>query len=193
MKNLQENKKTTLGFASRAGHKLNHALETFSVSVEDKVCADLGSSTGGFVDCLLRRGAKKIYAVDTAYGELAWKLRNHDKVVVMERTNALHVELPENVEFISIDLGWTKLRKILPYALELLKPSSDIIALMKPHYEAPKSILKRGTVPEDKLNEVVKTVIEDLGKINIKVEDIVQSPIKGKRGGNIEYLLWIKN
>src|SRR3989344_6185067 len=118
-------------FVSRAGLKLEHALKFFNISVRSKVCADLGCSTGGFVDCLLQRGAKKVYAVDTAYGVLDWKLRNDPRVVVMERTNALHVQLPELVDFISIDVGWTRQQLILPHALKLLKPDGVIVSLIK--------------------------------------------------------------
>ncbi|HTL27962.1 MAG TPA: SAM-dependent methyltransferase, partial [Tepidisphaeraceae bacterium] len=105
-----------MDFVSRAGQKLLHALDEFKIGVTDKVCADLGCSTGGFTDCLLRRGAKKVYAVDTGYGVLDWKLRNDPRVVVIERTNAMHVELPEKVQVVSIDVAWTKQRNILPSA-----------------------------------------------------------------------------
>jgi len=99
---------TSPPFASRAGQKLDHALTTFSLDIEGKICADLGCSTGGFTDCLLRRGAAKVFAVDTGYGVLDWKLRKDPRVVVMERTNAMHVDLPERVELITIDVGWTR-------------------------------------------------------------------------------------
>src|SRR5437870_7172262 len=107
-------------FVSRAGQKLDHALTTFGLDVAGAICADLGSNTGGFVDVLLRRGAAKVYAVDTGYGVLEWKLRKDPRVVVMERTNAMHVALPEKVEFVSIDVAWTKQRRILPAARRLL-------------------------------------------------------------------------
>src|SRR3972149_4621732 len=101
-------------FVSRAGEKLQFALDQFKISVMDLTVADFGSSTGGFVDCLLQNGAKKVYSVDTAYGELAWKLRNDSRVVVMERMNAMHVVLPEKVDFITVDTSWTKQKNILP-------------------------------------------------------------------------------
>src|SRR5689334_21883246 len=111
-----------MSFASRAGEKLQHSLTSFNISVEDRVCADFGCSTGGFTDCLLQNGAEKVYAVDTAYGELAWNLRNDKRVVVLERTNALHVNLPEKMDLITVDTGWTKQSLILPSVLNNLKP-----------------------------------------------------------------------
>src|ERR1700734_1788477 len=123
-------------YVSRAGEKLAHALKSFDISVAGLVCADFGSSTGGFVDCLLQAGAKRIYAVETGYGVLDWKLRNDEKVVVMERKNAMHVELPEKVDLITADTSWTKLDKIIPNILKNLKPEGHIVALVKPQYEA---------------------------------------------------------
>src|SRR5437763_12080304 len=107
-------------FVSRAGQKLEHALATFHVDVSGKICADLGSNTGGFVDCLLRRGAAKIYAIDTGYGALDWKLRKDPRVIVMERTNAMHATLPEKVDLVTIDVAWTRQKHILPAAKRML-------------------------------------------------------------------------
>src|SRR3954466_8595618 len=131
-------------FVSRAGQKLEHALVTFAVDVTGKVCADLGSNTGGFVDVLLQRGAAKVYSIDTGYGALDWKLRKDPRVVVMERTNAMHVQLPEPVALVSIDVAWTKQRHILPAARRLLLPTGNAISLIKPHYEAAPSSLRKG-------------------------------------------------
>src|SRR6266480_1183997 len=108
-------------FVSRAGHKLDHALSTFKIDVTGFVCADLGSNVGGFVDCLLQRGAKKVYAIDTGYGVLEWKLRKDPRVVVMERTNAMHVNLPEKVGVVTIDVAWTKQKHILPAARKMIR------------------------------------------------------------------------
>lgn len=179
-------------FVSRGGDKLQAALKQFEVDVKGKIVLDVGSSTGGFVNCLLQNGAAKVYAVDTAYGELAWKLRNDPRVAVMERTNILHLEsLPESVDLITIDAGWTKLELILPVVKKFLKPGGTIIALLKPHYEGgPKSLVK-GVVP-DELVEIIKNetikIIENLG---FKIEKIMDSPILGG-GGNKEFLLLIK-
>lgn len=179
-------------FSSRAGEKLQYALDNFNISVKDKICADLGSSTGGFVSCLLINGAKRVYSVDTSYGELAWKLRNDERVVVMERTNALHVELPEKVEVVTIDVGWTPQALILPVALSLVKNGSYVISLIKPHYEADKKLLRKGKLPEENINEVLNSLKEKLNDQGIQFEKIIESPIVGKRGGNKEYLGLIK-
>src|SRR3954471_11748390 len=114
-------------FASRAGLKLDHALNVFAIDVTGLVCADLGSNVGGFVDCLLRRGAAKVYAVEKGYGVLEWRLRKDPRVVVMERTNAMHVELPEPVSLVTIDVAWTRQRNILPAAKRLLAPGGMVV------------------------------------------------------------------
>src|SRR3954469_14010568 len=116
-------------FVSRAGQKLEHALATFAVDVSGRICADLGSNTGGFVDCLLQRGAAKVYAVDTGYGALDWKLRKDPRVVVMERTNAMHVTLPEKVPFVCIDVAWTRQKRILPAARKIVADGGTVLSL----------------------------------------------------------------
>ena len=178
---------TSPPFASRAGQKLDHALTTFSLDIEGKICADLGCSTGGFTDCLLRRGAAKVFAVDTGYGVLDWKLRKDPRVVVMERTNAMHVDLPERVELITIDVGWTRQRNILPSARRLLAPGGNVVTLVKPHYEAEASALRKGILPESAVGEILESVkigAEREGWIGL---NSVRSPIRGS-GGNIEFL-----
>ena len=179
-------------FVSRAGQKLQHALNTFKIDVSGKVCTDLGCSTGGFVDCLLQNGAAKVYAVDTGYGVLEWKLRQNKQVVTLERTNALHIQLPEKIDFISIDVGWTRQKLIVPHALELLKDDGDIVSLLKPHYEAEKSWLRKGKLQSEFLDRTVEKVRQDLLKSGIKIRDISESPIVGEKGKNIEYVMWIK-
>src|SRR6476661_9910772 len=114
-------------FASRAGLKLDHALNVFQVEVAGLTCADLGSNVGGFVDCLLQRGAEKVYAIEKGYGVLEWRLRKDPRVVVMERTNAMHVELPEPVSLVTIDVAWTRQRNILPAAKRLLLPDGRVV------------------------------------------------------------------
>src|SRR5881394_1864438 len=131
-------------YASRAGQKLEHALEVFGVDVKDWICADLGSNVGGFVDCLLQRGAKKVYSIDTGYGVLEWKLRKDPRVVVMERTNAMHAVLPEKVKLVTIDVAWTKQKNILPAARRMMLDDGIAIALIKPQYEADVSLLRKG-------------------------------------------------
>ncbi|MEM7627375.1 MAG: SAM-dependent methyltransferase [Planctomycetota bacterium] len=175
-------------FASRGGLKLDAALEHFGIDAGGATCADLGCSTGGFVDCLLQCGAAKVYAVDTAYGELAWKLRQDDRVVVMERTNALHVEPPPGVacDVVSLDLGWTKQEKAIPAALRWLggSPGARIVSLIKPHYESGQHKLTDAEADAE-TRRVVETVLPDLG---VEVLGWMRSPIRGGKGKNLEHL-----
>ena len=178
-------------YASRAGDKLKFALGKFKITPDGLICADFGSSTGGFVDCLLQDGAEKVYSVDTAYGELAWNLRNNPKVIVIERTNAMHTTLDEKVDLITIDVGWTKQERILPNAFTNLKNGGKIISLIKPHYESPKYLLRKGKLPDDKLDEVLALVRQKIEKIGGKIKNIVESPILGEKGKNKEFLCLI--
>lgn len=189
-------------FVSRGGEKLDHALRVFGVDPAGLVCADLGCSTGGFTDALLQRGASKVFAVDTAYGELAWKLRNDPRVVVMERTNALHAEPPEKVDLVVIDLGWTRQDKALPTAAAWLKEGGRIITLVKPHYELETEELDRlapgRVLPEEEAERVAMAVIESLRGEGWKIEGVTKSPILGGAGkksrgkGNAEWLLLVR-
>ncbi len=173
-------------FVSRAGEKLKFALDEFDIDIKDKICADLGCSTGGFTDCLLQKGAKKVYSVDTGKGVLEWKLREDDRVVVMESENALHIKLPEKVDFISIDVGWTPQKLIIPKALDLLKDDGEIISLIKPHYEVQKS-----KVSEELTAEILKKSKLEIEELGGKILGVMESPITGKKGKNKEYLIWI--
>ena len=137
---------TETKYVGRGGEKLAWALDHFGVDVTGLICCDLGSNVGGFVDCLLQRGATKVYSVDTSYGTLAWTLRQDPRVIVMERTNALHVELPEAVDLVTCDVGWTKQAKVLPRAMGLLAPGGVIISLLKPQYEAARDEIMRGKI-----------------------------------------------
>lgn len=180
-------------YASRAGEKLDFALTQFKIDVRNLICADLGSDRGGFVDCLLRHGAKKVYAVERGYGLLEWKLRNDPRVVVQERTNALHVKLPEAIDFVSIDVGWTPQKMIIPPALALLKPRGQIISLLKPQYEVEKKFLCRGRVWPSQLPLVIKRIKAELLSLpNLHFISIIESPLLGKSGGNIEYLMQLQ-
>ncbi len=176
-------------FVSRAAQKLAHGLATFHLDVHGFVCADFGCSTGGFTDCLLQNGAAKVYAIDTGYGVLDWKLRNDARVVVMERMNAMHVELPEKMDFISIDTSWTKLEKLAENALHNLKPMGHIVALLKPHYEANPSLLRKGTLPLEHVESIVAGVIEYLRTLGLETVGQTLSPITGNKGANKEMLL----
>lgn len=182
-------------FVSRGGIKLQYAIDNFKLKIENLVVLDVGSSTGGFVDCLLQNGAKKVYSVDTAYGELAWKLRNNSQVVVMEKTNILYLEkLPEQVDLVTIDAGWTKLELVLPVVKRFLKTNGQIIALLKPHYEAEKHQLIKGVVKEEELDVVVRGVTNQIKELGFKIKDQIQSPILGSNGkGNIEFLLCLES
>lgn len=178
-------------FVSRAGQKLEHALQTFGIDVTGLVCADLGSNTGGFVDCLLKRGAAKVYAIDTGYGALDWKLRKDPRVVVMERTNAMHAALPEPVAFISIDVAWTKQRHILPAARRMLAPTGRIVTLIKPHYEATPAHLRKGVLPQEYLDQVVESVRADIAAADFELLASTPSPMRGAKG-NCEFLAHLR-
>lgn len=174
-------------FVSRAGSKLDHALAAFGLDVSGKICADLGCSTGGFTDCLLQRGAAKVFAVDTGYGVLDWKLRKDPRVVVLERTNAMHVRLAEPVEIVTIDVGWTRQKNILPSARRLLAPGGAVVTLIKPHYESEAAALRKGILPEESVHAVVEKVKSEVQAAGWIWLNSVRSPIKGT-GGNIEVL-----
>ncbi len=174
-------------FVSRGGLKLDHGLRTFGVHPTGRACADLGCSTGGFVDCLLRAGAAKVYAVDRGYGVLDYSLRNDDRVVVMERTDALHVRLPEPPSLVTIDVGWTQQHRILPAALRQLATGGEIITLVKPHYEAPRALLDGGVVPDQHLPGVLDGVRPVLDSLGLVLRGETESPIRGG-GGNREWL-----
>lgn len=175
-------------FVSRGGDKLAAALDRFSIDVEGSTCADLGSHVGGFVDCLLQRSAAKVYSVDTSYGTLAWPLRRDPRVVVRERTNAMHVELPEPVDLVTIDVGWTPQRRILPSAAGLLKPGGQVITLVKPHYESPKSSLVKGVLPDEQVEPVTQRVRAEIEAAGWTVGGTMVSPLRG-HGGNREMLM----
>jgi 23S rRNA (cytidine1920-2'-O)/16S rRNA (cytidine1409-2'-O)-methyltransferase len=178
-------------FVSRAGFKLDHALEAFQVDVQSKTCADFGSNTGGFVDCLLQHGAVKVFAIDTGYGALEWNLRNDPRVVVMERTNAIHVELPQRVQLLTIDVAWTRQRIILPTALRVLGPSGDVITLIKPHYEADAKLLRKGVLPSERVQEIIESVRKEITESGFDLINLTPSPIKGSKG-NAEVLAHLR-
>ncbi len=177
-------------YVSRGGTKLKKALDEFKVDVAGKTALDVGSSTGGFVDCLLQQGAKKVYSLDTAYGELAWTLRTDSRVVVMERQNILHLpSLPEKVDLVTIDVTFTSLEKILQKIKNFLKPDGEVIALLKPQYENQSLTLKNGGVlPEEFHKEIVNSVKIKTEEAGFNWAGIIDSPILGG-SGNKEYLV----
>ena len=182
----------TLKYVSRGGLKLEKAMECFDVNVEDKVCMDIGASSGGFTDCMLQNGATKVYAVDVGHGQLAWKLRNDERVVVMEKTNIRYVkpeDIGEEIDFASIDVSFISLSKVLPAAFNLLKENGEIVALIKPQFEAGREkVGKKGVVRERSTHiEVIENCFEYARENNFSVEELEFSPVKGPEG-NIEYL-----
>ena len=178
-------------YVGRAGEKLDGALEYFNIDVSGLVAADLGCNIGGFTDCLLSRGAARVYAVDTGYGMFDYNLRGDGRVVLMERTNALHLRaLPEQLDAAVVDVGWTRQELILPAALRLLKPGGWILSLVKPHYEADRRDLTRGVLAPEKAAEVLRRVIADIEAIRIEVDGSCDSPLLGD-AGNREYFIRI--
>jgi 23S rRNA (cytidine1920-2'-O)/16S rRNA (cytidine1409-2'-O)-methyltransferase len=183
-----------LKYASRGGLKLEAALSAFGVDVRGLACADLGCSTGGFTDCLLKHGAAKVYAVDTAYGELAWTLRKDPRVVVMERTNALHAEPAARVDLVTLDVSWTPTKRVVPAALRWLSPGGRVIALIKPHYEAKGlgiELPRGGVLEEARAEEIAGRVSESMPTVGARVLGMIRSPVKGgtKGDGNTEWLV----
>lgn len=176
-------------FVSRGGEKLRHALEAFNLSPTGLVCADLGCSTGGFTDCLIQHGAAKVYAVDRGYGVLAAKLRSDPRVVAFERTDALRVHLPELVNLVTIDAGWTRQALILPSAVRLLAPGGRILTLVKPQYEAAPDQLRDGVLPDECIESATAPIRASLPTLNLTLLGETPSPIRGQ-GGNQE-LLWL--
>lgn len=181
--------KTT--YASRGGDKLAFALEAFRICPRGRLACDLGSQIGGFVDCLLRGGARRVYAVDTAYGTLAWHLRNDPRVVVMERTNALHVNLPEPVDLVTIDVGWTPQARILPHALGLLAPGGQVLSLLKPQYEATPRERRKGVVRTECWRAVVERALERLTSMGLPLRGLAPLP-EPTPGGNREVFLLLR-
>lgn len=179
---------TNSSFKSRAGEKLFFALREFSLSVSGLTCADFGSNVGGFVGVLIDQGALKVYAVETGYGVLDWTLRNDPRVVVMERTNAMHVKLPELVDLITIDTSWTKQKNILPNSLANLKPNGRIITLIKPHYEAPE-LVKKGKLDPTLAADISRRLADDLSQeLSLNLLNFTLSPVVGGKAANTEYI-----
>lgn len=179
-------------YVSRSGEKLEFALNEFHIDVRGKTCADFGSSTGGFSHCLLDYGAKKIYAVDVAYGEFHYSLRNRLEVVLLERQNAMHIKLPEKVDLMVCDVGWTKQEKFISNVCDNLKESGDIITLVKPHYEAKKHEKSRGVVNENFIEDILCRVEEVFKENQLCIIQKGISPVKGRRGKNQEWLYYLK-
>lgn len=190
-----EVKGSTLKYVSRGGLKLEKAMSHFDVTLKDKVCMDVGSSTGGFTDCMLQNGAVKVYAVDVGHGQLDWKLRNDERVVCMEKTNIRYVtpdQIEEAPEFVSIDVSFISLTKVLGPVKNLMAPKGEIVCLIKPQFEAGREkVGKKGVVRDKNVHkEVIHMVMDYAKEIGFVLCNLEFSPIKGPEG-NIEYLLHI--
>ena len=185
-----------LRYVSRGGLKLEKAMQTWPITLEGKVCADIGASTGGFTDCMLQNGAQKVYAVDVGYGQLDWKLRNDERVVCLERTNARylsHEEIPDTLDFASIDVSFISLKLIFPALYALLREGGEIACLIKPQFEAGREkVGKKGVVRDSSVHKEVLENFLDYAKENhFTVLGITYSPIRGPEG-NIEYLGYLR-
>ncbi len=179
-------------YVSRGGLKLEKAMQVFPIDLTGKVCADIGASTGGFSDCMLQNGAAKVYAVDTGYGKLDWKIRSDPKVVALERTNArylTHEQIPEELDFASVDVSFISLRLILPALRGVLSDKGEVVCLVKPQFEAGREkVGKKGVVRDPKVHlEVLEHFLTHADEADFTVKDMTFSPIKGPEG-NIEYL-----
>ena len=185
-----------LRYVSRGGLKLEKAVNTFGLSLDGKICADIGASTGGFTDCMLQNGAVKVYAVDVGYGQLDWKLRSDPRVVCLERTNARYLDhetIPEELDFASIDVSFISLKLIFPALYGLLKDGGNIACLVKPQFEAGKDkVGKKGVVRDPAVHlEVLENFLEHAKENNFTVLGVTYSPIRGPEG-NIEYLGYLQ-
>ena len=185
----------TLKYVSRGGLKLEKAMSVFPISLEGCVTMDIGASTGGFTDCMLQNGARKVFSVDVGYGQLAWKLRTDERVVNMERTNIRYVtteEIGEELDFASIDVSFISLKLVLPVAYNLLKTGGTLVALIKPQFEAGREkVGKKGVVRDPAVHrEVIERVTEFTQEIGFNVLGLEFSPIRGPEG-NIEYLMYV--
>ena len=186
----------TLKYVSRGGLKLEKAMKNFDIVLKDKVCMDVGASTGGFTDCMLQNGAVKVYSVDVGHGQLDWKLRNDERVVCMERTNMRYMtedDIDEKASFVSIDVSFISLTKILPAVYRILNTGGEVVALIKPQFEAGREkVGKKGVVRDPKVHlEVIQTVLQTAMNLGFSILDLEYSPIKGPEG-NIEYLVHLK-
>lgn len=184
-------------FVSRGGHKLEHALDSFKLDVSGLMAVDIGASTGGFTDCLLQRGAQKVFAVDVGQGQLAWKLRQDPRVVVMEKTNARYLkpeQFPQPLDLAVIDCSFISLRKILPPAVALLKTKGKIVALVKPQFEAGKAEADkgRGVIRDASIHErILEELRQFVAQENLNWRGVVESPLQGP-AGNKEFLVLIE-
>lgn len=195
----------TIPYVSRGGLKLKGAIDSFKIDLKDKICIDIGASTGGFTDCMLQEGAKFVYAVDVGYGQIAWKLRSSDKVKVVEKVNVKNctfeeifdtddIEEDDMPEFLSMDLSFISIKKVLLNVLRFVKPSSEMVLLIKPQFEAKREDISKGGVVKD--IKVHEKIIEDIKKfahsVSLETLGVIKSPIQGAKQGNVEYLIYLR-
>lgn len=181
-------------YVSRAGEKLEASLDAFRISPEGRICADVGSSTGGFTDCLLQHGAQRVYAIDVGKGQLHWKLRQDDRVAILEGTNARYLdELPEAVSLITVDVSFISALRILPQAAQWLNAQGEVIVLVKPQFEAgPEKVGKGGIVKDLAVHkEVLEKVTQGALELELHAHGLIRSPVRGAKG-NQEYLAWLR-
>lgn len=181
-------------YVSRGGLKLAAAVDAFNLSVQGRVCVDVGASTGGFTDCLLQRGARRVYAVDVGYGQLAWRLREDSRVVTLERQNIRTLPreaIPETVDLVTADASFISLRLVLPKIRELLEPGGDVIALVKPQFEVGKGRVGKGGIVSDPdlRQEALDQVLGAAAELGFEVAGTIDSPVPGAKKGNVEFLV----
>lgn len=184
-----------IGYVSRGGLKLEKAMQVFPMRPDGKVCMDIGASTGGFTDCMLQNGASKVYAIDVGYGQFAWKLRNDERVVCLEKTNVryvTHEQVPDEGDFASIDVSFISLTKVLPAVLGVLGEKGQLVCLIKPQFEAGREkVGKKGVVRDSSVHrEVIEMIVEYVRTQSLGILGLDFSPIKGPEG-NIEYLIYL--
>ena len=190
-----EVKGSQMKYVSRGGYKLEKAINEFGVELEGKICLDIGASTGGFTDCMLQNGASKVYAIDVGYGQFAWKLRQDERVVCLEKTNVryvTHEQVPDEGDFASIDVSFISLTKVLPAVLGVLGPAGQLVCLIKPQFEAGREkVGKKGVVRDINVHrEVIEMIVNYVTAQNLGILALDFSPIKGPEG-NIEYLIYL--
>ena len=190
-----EVKGSQMKYVSRGGYKLEKAINEFGVQLEGKICLDIGASTGGFTDCMLQNGASKVYAIDVGYGQFAWKLRNDERVVCLEKTNVryvTHEQVPDEGDFASIDVSFISLTKVLPAVLGVLGSNGQLVCLIKPQFEAGREkVGKKGVVRDINVHrEVIEMIVNYVRAQNLGILALDFSPIKGPEG-NIEYLIYL--
>ena len=190
-----EVKGNQMKYVSRGGYKLEKAMDVFGIRLDGKICLDIGASTGGFTDCMLQNGASKVYAIDVGYGQFAWKLRNDERVVCLEKTNVryvTHEQVPDEGDFASIDVSFISLTKVLPAVLGVLGEKGQLVCLIKPQFEAGREkVGKKGVVRDSSVHrEVIEMIVEFVRTQSLGILGLDFSPIKGPEG-NIEYLIYL--